>query len=151
MGMILVVSGVTLAGCGGKDGGEERPVRQPRESAVGVQTDSMEMSGRMGMGGMSMMPMMRAHMDSMTRMRPEQMSRMMAGHDRMMSQMMDRMGADMRGMNMGGDTAWNALADSVRADLAELPPLSGRELEQRMRAHASRVNRLLDNHEAMMR
>jgi len=44
----------------------------------------------------------------------------------------------MQGMGMNGDTAWNAMADSVRADLAELPALSGGELEQRMRAHASR-------------
>jgi hypothetical protein len=49
-----------------------------------------------------------------------------------------RMGADMQGMGMNGDTAWNAMADSVRADLAELPALSGGEFEQRMRAHASR-------------
>jgi hypothetical protein len=151
MPMILVVSGVALAGCGGTDGGEQRPASQPRDSMAGMGMDSMGAGGRMGMEGMSTMPMVRAHMDSMMRMSPEQMSRMMAGHDRMMSQMMDRMGADMRAMGMSGDTAWNALADSVRADLAELPALSGRELEQRMRAHASRVNRLLDSHEAMMR
>lgn len=151
MRMVLVVSGVALAGCGGKDGGEQRRASQPRDSVAGMGMNSPEMSGRMGMGGMSMMPMMRAHMDSMMRMPPEQMSRTMAGHERMMSQMMDRMGADMRAMGMSGDTAWNALADSVRADLAELPVLSGRELEQRMQAHASRVNRLLDSHEAMMR
>jgi hypothetical protein len=58
-------------------------------------------------------PMMRAHMDSMMRMSPEQMSARMAAHDRMMSQMMDRMGADMRGMNMSGDARWNALVEGM--------------------------------------
>jgi hypothetical protein len=142
---------VALAGCGGKDAGEQQPAGGPPDSVAGMGMDSMGMSGHTGMKGMTMMPMMRAHMDSMMRMSPTQMSGMMAAHERMMSQMMDRMGADMRGMNMSGDTAWNALADSVRADLADLPALSGRELEQRMRAHASRVNRLLDSHEAMMK
>jgi len=149
--MILVVSGMALAGCGGTDRDQQRAAGQSGDAVAGKRMDSMEMRGHAGMEGMNMMPMMRAHMDSMMRMSPEQMSSMMAGHERMMSQMMDRMGADMRGMNMGGDTAWNALADSVRADLAELPALSGRELERRMQAHASRVNRLLDSHDAMMK
>jgi hypothetical protein len=149
--MILILGGMALAGCGGKDGDQRRPAGQSGEVVAGKRMDSMGMKVHEGMQGMSMMPMMRAHLDSMMQMSPEQMSRTMAEHERMMSHMMDRMGADMRGMNMGGDAAWNALSDSVRADLAELPALSGRELAQRMEAHASRVNRLLDSHDAMMK
>jgi hypothetical protein len=90
-------------------------------------------------------------MDSMTGMSPAQMSGMMAAHDRMMSQMMDRMGADMRSMHMNGDAKWNALMDSVKADLADLPALQGNELASRMKAHAARAQRLVVMHEGMMK
>lgn len=50
-----------------------------------------------------MMSMMRDHVDSMAAMSPEQMSGMMAAHDRLMSRMMDGTGADMRSMQMSGD------------------------------------------------
>lgn len=66
--------------------------------------------GSMSMG-MQMMSTMRAHIDSMTRMSPQQMQTMMAMHERLMSQMMDGMGADMRGMHMSASAAWTALSD----------------------------------------
>jgi hypothetical protein len=69
----------------------------------------------------------------------------------MMSQMMDRMGADMRRMNMSADAKWNSLVDSVKADLADLPGLQGKELSARMKAHTDRVQRLLAMHEGMMK
>jgi hypothetical protein len=92
-----------------------------------------------------MMPMTRAHMDSMMRMSPGQMSATMAAHDRMMSQMLDRMGSDMRNMKMSGDAKWNGLVDSVKADLAELPGLQGKELSARVfvRPLPSAAHRLL--------
>jgi hypothetical protein len=106
--------------------------------------------GRMEMQGMQMMPQMRAHMDSVARMSPQQMQAMMAMHQGMMSQMMDGMGGDMRNMKMAGTQEWNALTDSVKQDLAELPNLKGQELSARMRGHADRVKRLLAMHEQMM-
>lgn len=165
----LVVGAVVLAGCGG--GGSRS---EPGKAAGGVagRADSGAMgmghrdsggmgmghgdSGGMGMGGMPMqgMPMMsgmRAHMDSMMRMSPGHMRSMTAMHERMMSEMMDRMGADMRTMKMSGSPEWNALTDSVKQDLAELPHLEGPELSARMRAHADRVKRLMAMHEEMMR
>jgi hypothetical protein len=48
-------------------------------------------------------------------------------------------------------TRWNGLVDSVKADLAELPGLQGKELSARMKAHADRVQRLLAMHEGMMK
>jgi hypothetical protein len=53
-------------------------------------------------------------MDSMMRMTPDQMSGMMAKHERMMSQMMDQMGGEMRQMNMAETPDWSALTDSVK-------------------------------------
>jgi len=100
------------------------------------------MSG-MSMPGMRMMPRMRAHMDSMMRMSPRQMQATMALHQGMMSQMMDGMGAEMRGMKMSSTPKWNALTDSVKQDLTDLANLKGQELSARMRGHADRVKRLL--------
>ncbi len=152
MRLILVLGGIVLAGCGGKDAGEQAGAGEARGGMAGMKMDSGGMGGRMGgMEGMSMMPMMRAHMDSMMRMSPEQMSQMMAQHEGMMSQMMDRMGGDMRGMNMGGNAEWTALTDSVKRDLADLPGLEGKELSARTKAHGDRVRRLLTMHEGMMK
>lgn len=139
-----------------------RPKEEPAaDSARGMAMDSGKMrgmamdSGRMdGMSGMdqsSMMPMMQAHMDSMMKMSPEQMSAMMAGHEGKMSQMMDQMGGQMRQMKMPADPKWNALTDSVRQDLAELPGLKGQALSTRMRAHADRMKRLMAMHMQMMK
>ena len=103
-----------------------------------------------GPDGMGMMLMMRAHTDSMAKMSPEQMTRVMARHERMMSQMMDRMGGEMRQMQMAETPEWSALADSVRQDLAELTSLSGNALSSRMQAHAERVRRLIAMHKRMI-
>ena len=149
---ILFVAVISSAACKGKEQTAERIQPAGQLGTGGMKMDSMQMGGdRMGMGGADMMATMRSHMDSMMRMSPEQMSGMMAAHDRIMSQMMDRMGADMRSMNMSGDAKWNVLMDSVKADLAELPSLQGREASARMKAHADRVRRLLAMHEAMMK
>ena len=85
---------------------------------------------------------MRAHMDSMMRMSPQQRRARMAEHQRMMTRMMDMMSSD-TGMPMSGDSAWRALSDSLRADLAALPQLEGEELATRLREHTKRVERLL--------
>ncbi len=147
---IVVIAAIAVAACKGMDqasaGGQ--PAGQPGMGSMNM--DSMPMGGdHMGMAGSAMMPMMRAHMDSMVRLSPERMSAMMTVHDRMMSQMMDQMGADMRNMNMSGDTKWNALVDSVKADLADLPGRQGPELSALMKAHTERAQRLIAMHEAM--
>ncbi len=143
----LVVGGLAIAGCGGGD------ERAEGDDAVGMMghMDSARMDmGGMPMQGMQMMPQMRAHMDSMMRMSPQQMQAMMARHQSLMSQMMDRMGADMRGMKMSVTREWTALTDSVKQDLAELQDLEGEALSTRMRAHTDGVRRLLAMHESMM-
>ena len=157
----MLMGALLLAGCS-RSGREAKDASNSNVPATaGADTGAMRMgrmdSGGMGMNGMhdgmqgmGMMSMMRAHMDSMQRMSPAQMQAMMAMHQDMMARMMDTMGGDMRGMHMEPDAAWSALSDSVRQDLAELPGLSGKALETRMRAHAQRVRRLLAQHEKMM-
>jgi hypothetical protein len=141
----LVVGGLVVAGCGG-----DRPERNDHSGTMGhMDSGNMDMDG-MNMPGMQMMPQMRAHMDSMMRMSPQQMQGMIAMHEQMMSRMMDGLGSDMRGMKMSGAPEWNALTDSVKRDLADLPNLKGQALSTRMRAHGDRVKRLIAMHEQMM-
>ncbi len=130
-----------------------KPKQEPAaDSHPGMAMDSGGMRGMSGMGGKSgMMAMMQAHTDSMIRMTPEQMSGMMASHERMMSQMMDQMGSEMREMKMSETPEWSALTDSVKQDLAELPGLKGQALSARMRGHAGRVQRLMKAREQMMK
>ena len=130
--------------CGGAEQAEDAGMggMNGMDSAGGMQG--------MAMPGMQRMSMMRAHMDSMMGRSPADMRSMMARHQEMMSQMLDGMGTDMRGMNMTGDAAWTALTDSVKRDLADLPGLEGEALATRMRAHGERVQRLLAMHERMI-
>ena len=135
--LVAVGLALGLTACGRGDG-----ARSPARDTAGM---------HMGMGNAgAMMSGTRAHMDSMVTMPPDRMKGMMAGHERRMSEMMDRMGAEMRRMNMPADRGWSALADSVRQDLAELPRLEGDRLTSRMRAHSERVSRLLGMHARMM-
>ena len=126
-------------------------------AACGKKQPAPEQSGQMsGMQGMSMrsdsmMPMMRAHLDSMAAVSPPFGGSAMARHEAMASQMLDAMGADMTAMGMKPDAAWTALADSIKRDLAELPNRSGRGLGQQLRAHIERMRRLMTVHETMMR
>ncbi len=142
MRLAALITVATLAvACGGREAGEQ---------------ESMSDMGNMpGMRGMTMrsdslMPGMRAHLDSLTGIRPPFAPGMLAAHDAMASRMLDAMGSDMRMMNMAADTAWTALTDSIRRDLADLPSLSGRPREMRVRAHVERMRRLLDMHGRMM-
>jgi hypothetical protein len=82
---------------------------------------------------------------------PERVAAMMAVHQDLASRMMDAMGADMRGMNMQPDSAWTALGDSLRRDLAELPALSGAPLRLRMEQHIRRMRRMMERHREMMK
>jgi hypothetical protein len=155
----LLVGALALAGCG-RGGDRAESTRDTggmmgRMDSGGMGMGHMDSSGmKMGgmpMQGMQMMSNMRAHMDSMMRMPPEQMSRMMVMHERMMSQIMDRKGSEMRDMKKAADPRWNALSDSVKRDLAELPGLKGQKLQAKMRAHEERVRRLMEMHESMMK
>ncbi len=135
---------LVVAACGKKESA-------PQQAMPGM-GNVPGMSGMQGMGmrSDSLVPMMRAHLDSMARMPAQFAAGMLAAHDAMASQMLDAMGSDMTMMNMRPDAAWTVLADSVKRDLADLPSLLGRALETRLGAHLARMRRLLDMHGAMM-
>lgn len=138
---VLVAAVVTLAACGKKPDAAQAPA-----------ADTVGSMGGMGMAmpGMRMIPLMRAHLDSVGAMQPSQMVVEMPAHQDLFSRMLDAMDRDMQGRNMRPDSAWTALADSVRQDLAALPTLSGEGLRTRMRAHAAQMQRLMLKHEEMM-
>jgi hypothetical protein len=137
---VMVVAALGVAGCAKK----EAPANQAADTASTT-------AAPMAMQGMQMIPAMQAHLDSMAAMTPARMTAAMAAHQDLASRMMDAMGADMRGMGMQADSAWSALGDSLRQDLAELPSLSGAALKVRMDAHAARLKRMMAMHEQMMK
>ena len=113
------------------------------------------MRGMAGMGHMrtradSLMPAMQLHLDSLMVAPAFLLMAMMEPHEAFAPQMLDAMGRDMTAMGIKADNAWQALSDSVRRDLADLPTLGGALLEQLMRAHVARMRRLLAMHETMM-
>jgi hypothetical protein len=141
----LLLIGLAGAGACGKRADTAEASDAPQMGAMPMGNMAMDMKS------MPLMGMMQAHMDSMTRMSPEQMRATMNAHQSMTSQMLDAMGADMMAMHMAPDSAWSTLSDSVRRDLADLPGLSGQPLKARMEAHAARMQRLMAMHQAMMK
>lgn len=139
---VLVMAVVSLVACGKKPDAAQLPAADSAGMMGGMQ---------MAMQGMQMMPMVGAHLDSLGAMAPERMTAMMAAHLDLASRMMDAMGADMRGMNMKPDSAWAALSDSVRQDLAALPGLAGGALQDRMQAHSGRIRQMMTMHQGMMK
>jgi hypothetical protein len=143
-----MIAGLTaallVAACGKKESA-------PQQAMPGM--DNMPgMTGMQGMGmrSDSLIPMMRAHLDSLAAISPPFAAGMVSMHEAMASRMLDAMGADMTAMGMKPDPAWTALTDSVKQDLADLPALSGRVLEVRLKAHVGRVRRLMVMHGTMM-
>ena len=141
----LLLIGLAGASACGKRADTSKASESPQMGAMPMGNMAMDMKS------MPMMQMMQARMDSIGTMSPQQMAAMMAAHQSMASQMLDAMGADMTAMHMAPDSAWSALSDSVRRDLADLPGLSGQALKARMEAHAERMRRLMAMHQAMVK
>jgi hypothetical protein len=133
---VLVVGGLALASCGSEG---ERTERGDTSGMMG-HMDSGGMSG-VNIPGTEMMQQMRAHMDSMPGMSPQQIQATMASHQAMMSQMLDQMGADMRSMKMSSTPEWTALTDSVKQDLSGAAECEGTKvtLGAGVTAHAHKL------------
>jgi hypothetical protein len=141
--LLAIVATVALVGCGKKE-------EQAQQSAMPGMQGMPGMTGMSGMKSDSLMPLMRADLDSVTRTSPHVESGTVSAHETMASQMLDAMGSDMAMMHMKPDAVWTALTDSVKRDLAELPSLSGEPLAMHLKAHIARMRRLLDMHQQMM-
>jgi hypothetical protein len=139
-----LTAALVVAACGKKESA-------PQQAIPGM--DNMPgMTGMpvMGMRSDSLMPMMRAHLDSLAAISPQFAAGMLSMHEAIASPMLDAMGADMTAMEMQPDPVWTALTDSIKQDLADLPAVSGRALDARLKAHIGRMRRLMAMHESMM-
>jgi hypothetical protein len=119
----------------------------------GGMTGMAGMQGMQGMQGMmssATMDSMHAEMQKMQGMTAGQMAAMLPMHRQMAANMLSKMTADMRSMNMPADAAWTATTDSVRQDLTRLPELSNEQLKQELPAHHARMMRLMQMHKDMM-
>jgi hypothetical protein len=126
-----------------------------RDTATAASTRPDSASGMTAMPGMDsmmtgMMDSVQVHMRMMDTMSADQMKAMLPMHRQMVANMLSRMNQEMRSMNMQGDRAWTATADSLRQDLLRMPELSGQELKTMMPAHQARVTRLMKMHRDMM-
>jgi hypothetical protein len=109
----------------------------------------MGMEGMTGIDGMNGMNGMNTQMQGMMNARGEPMKGMMPAHRQMTANKLSEMNAEMKTMNMAGDAAWNAFADSLRQDITYLAERSVRELSDVMPLHQARIMRLMQMRQAM--
>ena len=107
-------------------------------------------SAMQAMQGTDMMQQMQSHMSMMQGFGTDSMQAMLPTHRQMLANMIAQMNREMRDMNMASDTAWGALADSLRQDLVRMPEMGAQELHTFMPEHHGRVARLIEMHRAMM-
>ena len=119
-----------------------------RQDSAGGMAGMQGMAGMMGAG--MMMDSMQTHVRMMDTVSPNQMKAMLPMHRQMTANMLTRMSADMRSMNMPADAAWSAMVDSLRQDLTHMPDMSAAELKTMMPAHHARMTRLMQMHRDMM-
>ena len=127
--------------------------RSERDAVSDSATDSASMTGMAGMSGdmmRQMMDSMEAHLRMMDTASAASMQTMMAKHHPMADSLVSRMDADMRRMNMAGDSAWTATVDAVRADLGRMHSMTPDSMKAVMPQHRARMMRLMEMHRRMM-
>ena len=113
-------------------------------------TDSMSaMSSGSIMPGMS--AQMTAHMAAMKGADNATMKSMLPEHQRMVTGMLSQMSEQMSNMKMTTTSAWNALRDSIRTDLKQMPGKNAAALAAMMPAHEMRITHLAAIHEDAMK
>jgi hypothetical protein len=84
-----------------------------------------------------------AHIDSVAKMTPEQFKRDMDAHRQLVTEMLDRVGNNVRQMQSKRAQSWLAMSDAMRKELAELPALKKKALAGRMHDHVEHVKLLI--------
>jgi hypothetical protein len=92
---------------------------------------------------------MQAHLQGMHGASGDSLRAMLPAHRQMTANMLASMGREMREMDMKGDAAWEATADSLRQDLVRMPEMGAAELKGFMPAHQARLERLMEMHRRM--
>jgi hypothetical protein len=131
-------------------GGEQKDAARPDSADSSAMGSMPGMAHTGGTANEGMLTEMRTHLQGMAGAGSDSLRRMMPMHRQMAANMLQQMGAEMRQMNMKGDTTWSALTDSVRQDLTSMPDVTAQELSDFMEAHRARLQRLMEQHGAMM-
>jgi hypothetical protein len=84
-----------------------------------------------------------AHIDSVAKMTPEQFKRDLDAHRKLVTEMLDRVGSDVRQLHSKKAQSWLAMSDAMRKELAELPTLKKKALASRMQDHVEHVKLLV--------
>ena len=70
---------------------------------------------------------------------------------RMLTELLAQYEREMQILDVSGGRAWQAIVDSLHADLTNMPNASDSELRPLVTAHQRRVTKLIEYHEAMLR
>ncbi len=154
--IVRLAAVLTIGACSGSDTAADTDAEQTPMTANdgSPKSGTGTMPGMSGMPGISennMMSQMQVHMRMMDGLRPDSMMATLPTHRQLVANMIAGFNKDMRDMNMASDNAWTATVDSLRQDLTRMTEMSASELQQFMSAHAVRVARLMESHQAMMK
>ena len=131
---------LSLAACGAP---KPVPEKMPATGTM-MAGDSMVMKAE------PMLPAVRAHLDSLASAAPAMHDAAMAGHDSVMRGVLSAMRSDLMHMGMHSDSAYEALADSVVKDQAEIAGAPSARQPELLRQHLDRVRRLLSVYDVMV-
>jgi hypothetical protein len=131
----LLAFALALTACGRAPGGDAA-----RDTSA-VSPSGVPTRPRTAMTAMPMLPKLQAHLDSVAS-HPAMLRSGMAGHQAEVKAVVDAMHADMMSVGMHSDAAYEALADSVVKESAELGTASGPDFEQRVMHHVDQMRRL---------
>jgi hypothetical protein len=127
------------------------------DSAVATSSDSGGMGSMPGMapsGGSSTATMiadMKVKLADIEKVKPDSLEIVVPGHRAAAAALLSEMNREMAAMQMQGDSRWSAIADSVRQDLIMLPETKGGALSALVAAHKTRMLRMMQMHEDMMK
>jgi hypothetical protein len=135
---------------------------QPNTAAVGDPATATS-SDSAGMGSMPGMPSngasstatmiaeMKENLSEIEKVGPDSLEIVVAKHRAMAAALLSEMNREMAAMQMQGDARWSAIADSVRQDLILLPETKAAALRALVDAHKTRMLRMMQMHEEMMK
>jgi hypothetical protein len=124
---------------------------QPKPVAEKMPASGTLMAGdSMTMKAEAMLPAVRAHLDSLGSATPAMHDAAMVAHDSVMRGVLRAMRGDLMHMGMHSDSAYEALADSVVKDQAELSAAPAARQPELLRLHLDRVRRLLSVYDVMV-
>src|SRR4051812_38196785 len=118
-----------------------------RTASDSVGADTASHAAHMELKAMPMLPVVRAHLDSLSR-NPTMMHKEMAQHQSEVKHLVEAMHSDMMAMGMQSDAAYDALADSVVNGSARLASAGGAEFKRQVARHIDQLRRLTAMYES---